>query len=197
MASQASATLLLALTFAATGARPTAVTAQRLCGPDGESEPRGDLRIYDNETQSGTIAIREFRDDKGRPFLDAYYSLSGNAPARKNWPLHLAATPNRGRPVQIRLALTFFDVQDRKATTYVGVLPLHETSRLPQRFHLADGPIRSKSPQIPSEPASRIRTLRHESLVGLSGRGLGDGSRRGLRQSSAWSLHGDGGGLRD
>jgi hypothetical protein len=189
--------------------------------------------------------MREFRDDRGRAYLEAFYSLSGNAPARKNWPLrkeeireqdlvfqkvmflsrdeqgrvsrmetygyllertedieydslgkkakttvmwtssrgdriyetsfrdrltttrlldqrhrlvtisgdilaedvpprgwgeavggralHLAVTPDHGRPVVVRLALTLLDVKERKAATYLAVYPYMELRDSQQR----------------------------------------------------------------
>lgn len=59
------------------------------CFNPGASEATGNLRVYESETQDGTIAVLDFRDDYGRIFLSAYYSLMLlmlDAPARNAWP---------------------------------------------------------------------------------------------------------------
>jgi hypothetical protein len=43
------------------------------------AEPKGELRIYPRATQIGTVAIREFRDDKGRVVKSIYYTGGGSS----------------------------------------------------------------------------------------------------------------------
>jgi len=47
-----------------------------------ELEPKGELRIYPRATQIGTVANREFKDDKGRIVKVIYYDYAGGFSAK-------------------------------------------------------------------------------------------------------------------
>src|SRR6185369_12860396 len=47
-----------------------------------EREPKGELRIYPRATQIGTVANREFKDDKGRIVKVIYYDYAGGSPGK-------------------------------------------------------------------------------------------------------------------
>lgn len=53
----------------------------------GASAADGMLRTDGMETEVGTIASRESRDDRSRPSVEVSYTLSEDAPARAKWPL--------------------------------------------------------------------------------------------------------------
>jgi hypothetical protein len=48
---------------------------------------KGELSIYSFETQNGTIAKRELRNEAGQVARTIYYALSISSPARAHWPL--------------------------------------------------------------------------------------------------------------
>jgi hypothetical protein len=91
----------------------------------------GGLRHYDTRI-SDAEETTELLDSEERLITFAGYAPDGQAPPG-GWgvpsgglAVHLAVTPDRGRPLQIKLALTAFDVKVRKASTYGGVFPYLE-----------------------------------------------------------------------
>lgn len=58
---------------------------------------KGELNVCWSETESGTIARRDLRDEAGRIIRTIYYSLSTNSPARIHWPLRREEIAERRR----------------------------------------------------------------------------------------------------
>src|SRR5436309_15555759 len=47
----------------------------------------GELSIYSSETENGTIAKRDLRNEAGQVVKVIYYALSADSPERAHWPL--------------------------------------------------------------------------------------------------------------